>query len=103
MRQEVQNYYGRGGGGDDGMKVGNKGDWTIYDTSNNLVRGDWSSMINRSLANLGESSAGLEYNEHQAGPTLFNQIIFVLQDFKLDEKQLGKELYSRLNKISDFD
>ena len=63
-RLVVNNNNGRGGGGTRGEM---KGSWTLYDGSNNLVRQDWSNMINRSLRTFSDNNGGTEYTDNQAG------------------------------------
>ena len=79
-RKVVVNNEGSGGGAVEDFK----GAWAIYDTSNNLVSRDWSSMINRSLRNLNERRDRVEHTEYQEClKYLFkNGFAFIFQNIK---------------------
>ena len=58
-RRRLLTTEGPGGGGER-ARGESKGAWTIYDSSNNLVRQDWASMINRSLRAASQTSGRKE-------------------------------------------
>ena len=75
---------GGGGGGGGGPRGGSEGAWTIYDPSNNLVRQDWTSMINRSLRAASQTnSGGMETTgtDRQGGLNKYQQQMDTLDHF----------------------